>query len=48
MNKIENILSYKLGIIDDNKSIELYLSSNENLGMSSIFHHDTGCGPMKG
>jgi FkbM family methyltransferase len=47
INKIENILSYKLGIIDDNKTIELYLSSNENLGMSSIFHHDTESGEVE-
>lgn len=44
LNKIDNILPNKLGIIDENKTIELYLSSQENLGMSSIFHHDTESG----
>ena len=44
LNKIDNIHPNKLGIMDDNKTIELFLSSKENLGMSSIFHHDTESG----
>jgi len=47
LNKIDNILPYKLGIIDENKTIKLYLSTNENLGMSSIFHHDTESGEVE-
>ncbi len=47
LNQVDNILPNKLGIIDDNKTINLYLSSNENLGMSSIFHHDTESGEVE-
>lgn len=47
LNEIDNIFSKKLAIFDEHKTIELYLSSNENLGMSSIFHHDTESGEVE-
>jgi FkbM family methyltransferase len=44
LNKIENIVPNNLAVFQENKTIELFLSNQENLGMSSVFHHDTESG----
>jgi FkbM family methyltransferase len=44
LNKIENVVPNKLAVYKENKTIELFLSNQENLGMSSVFHHDTESG----
>jgi FkbM family methyltransferase len=44
INKISNIRAEKLAIFEKRDILKFFLSSDENLGMSSIFRHDTESG----
>jgi FkbM family methyltransferase len=44
MNGLTNIIPERKAVIDRNTKIDLYISRNQNLGMSSIFHHDLETG----
>lgn len=47
LNGIENIVTHKLALFEENTTLDLFVSSSENLGMSSIFHHDTESGEVE-
>jgi len=47
LNKLDNITANKKAVFESSGNIELYVSSNENAGMSSIFHHDTESGEIE-
>ncbi len=47
LNNIENIVPSRLAVFEENTTLELYVSSLENLGMSSMFHHDTESGEVE-
>ena len=43
-NSITNIVVEKMAIFDKNTTLELYISDNQNMGMSSILHHSNESG----
>ena len=47
LNHVENIVPNKVALFEENTTLELFVSSNENLGMSSMFHHDTESGEIE-
>ncbi len=47
LNHIDNIVPSQLAVFEKNTTLELYVSSRENLGMSSMFHHDTESGEVE-
>jgi len=44
LNSITNILPERLAVIDRSTQADLYISGSQNLGMSSIYHHDSETG----
>jgi FkbM family methyltransferase len=46
LNGVENIMLNQLAVYSEPSTLELYVSSEENIGMSSIFHHDTESGEV--
>lgn len=44
MNGLTNIIPERKAVLDKNSQIELYISNRHNMGMSSIFHHDSESG----
>ena len=44
MNQADNIVPYRMAIFEKNTTLELFVSNRENLGMSSMFHHDMESG----
>ena len=44
LNNLKNIVVNKKAIYEKSGTLNFYVSANENLGMSSIFHHDTESG----
>jgi FkbM family methyltransferase len=44
MNGLTNIISERKAVLNRNAQIELYISNRQNMGMSSIFHHDSESG----
>jgi FkbM family methyltransferase len=47
MNKLSNVILNAKAVYESNASLELILSDRSNLGMSSIFHHDTEDGRVE-
>jgi len=47
LNDRENIKAEQKALIDKNTELELYLTNKSNLGMSSIYHHDTENGQVE-
>lgn len=46
LNGVENILVNQVAVYSEPSTLELFVSSEENIGMSSIFHHDTESGEV--
>jgi FkbM family methyltransferase len=44
MNGLKNVITERKAVLDRNTRTDLYISGNHNLGMSSIFHHDSESG----
>lgn len=44
LNKYDNIQTEKKALYDKNTTLDLFLANKMNLGMSSIYHHDTESG----
>ncbi|MBW6497513.1 MAG: FkbM family methyltransferase [Bacteroidales bacterium] len=44
LNGFSQVIPERLALLDKPVSVELYIADRENLGMSSIFHHDTESG----
>lgn len=44
INGLKNIIAERKAVLDKNTRIDLYVSGNHNLGMTSIFHHDSESG----
>jgi FkbM family methyltransferase len=44
LNGITNIITERLAVIDRSTQTDLYISGSQNLGMSSIYHHDCETG----
>lgn len=44
LNNIANIEPERKAVYNKNQNLELHIASNKNLGMSSIYHHDTESG----
>ena len=44
MNGLTNIIPERKAVLDKNTQVELYISNRHNMGMSSIFHHDSESG----
>ena len=47
LNKLINISANRNAVYETSGTLELYVSSKENEGMSSIFHHDTESGEVE-
>ncbi len=46
INKADHIVPGKLAIYNETTKLDLYVSDRENIGMSSILHHDTESGEV--
>lgn len=44
LNGIGNIIPERLAVIDKSTQADLYISGSQNMGMSSIYHHDSETG----
>jgi FkbM family methyltransferase len=44
LNGITNIIPERLAVIDKSTRADLYISGSQNMGMSSIYHHDSETG----
>lgn len=47
LNEYDNIQAEKKALYDKNTTLELFLANKMNLGMSSIYHHDTESGKIE-
>lgn len=47
LNEYENVKAEKKALLDKNMTIDLFLAKKINLGMSSIYHHDTESGRVE-
>ncbi|KPK87849.1 MAG: hypothetical protein AMS27_01190 [Bacteroides sp. SM23_62_1] len=47
INEYSNIITEKKGLLDMNSTIDLFLANKTNLGMSSIYHHDSESGTVE-
>ncbi len=47
LNGLKNITAKRKAVFESSGTLELFVSSNENVGMSSIFHHDTESGQVE-
>lgn len=47
LNEYDNIQAEKKALFDKNTTLDLFLANKTNLGMSSIYHHDTESGKVE-
>lgn len=47
MNGVENIIPVRKALFDSIAKLDIYLSNQENMGMSSLFHHDHESGAVE-
>lgn len=47
LNQLSNITTNRKAVYESSGLLEFFLSSNENAGMSGIFHHDTESGEIE-
>lgn len=47
LNGMKQVVPEKMALLDKSGGVEVHVASNENLGMSSIFHHDTESGTVE-